>query len=50
MKSFINDEDQRGITSSKLSGLLNSTGQSSSSTLTAKCLELVGQSLLHNEI
>jgi len=56
MKSLINDEHQRDITSGTLSDLQNGTGQSSPSTLTAKGLELIdagrasGQSLLHNEI
>jgi hypothetical protein len=56
MKALVNDEDQRDITSSTLSGLPNSTDQSSPSTLTAKGLELIdagrasGQSLLHNEV
>jgi hypothetical protein len=56
MKSLINNEGQRDITSSALSGFPNSTDQSSPSTLTSKGLELIdagrapGQFLLHNEI
>jgi hypothetical protein len=55
MRSLINDEDQRGITSSMLSGLPNSTDQFSPSTLTMNGPELIdagrasGRSLLHNE-
>jgi hypothetical protein len=56
MKSLINDEGRRGITSSTVSGLPNSTDQPSPSTLTVNGLELIdvgrasGRSLLHNEM